>query len=290
MGGQKSYADVAEELAQRAQVLCIVNSRKAAQEIYEQLPEVGSFHLSTLMYPNHRRAVLEEIRNRLANGLPCRVVSTSLIEAGVDVDFPAVYREMAGLDSILQAAGRCNREGKRKPEDSLVTIFEGDGTIPTMLKVNIGATREALSQVEDPGSTEAISAYFKAYRSLAGDALDKAGVIHAFEKGITGCMNPFRTVAERFHLIDSPTKTVYIPVGEGAELCDRLLDGERSRGLYRRAGQYGVTVYDRHYQNLLEAGDITPLDQDSGILSNVQIYDEKKGLSLEADWAKAIMW
>ena len=288
--GRKSYEAIAEEMAELSQVLCIVNSRKSAQEIYEQLPEDGSFHLSTLMYPNHRRDVLEEIRWRLCEGLPCRVVSTSLIEAGVDVDFPAVYREMAGLDSILQAAGRCNREGKRKPEDSVVTIFEGEGSIPPMLKVNIGATREALSQVEDPGSLEAISAYFTAYRSLAGEALDKAGVIDAFEKGISGCMNPFKTVAERFHLIDSPTKTIYIPMGEGGELTEFLLAGERSRALYRKAGQYGVTVYEQHYQTLLEAGDIIPLDQDSGVLSNLQFYDEKKGLSLEADWGKAIMW
>ena len=289
-GGQKSYEEVAEELAERAQVLCIVNSRKAAQEIYERLTEEGSFHLSTLMYPNHRRAVLEEIRWRLTEELPCRVVSTSLIEAGVDVDFPAVYREMAGLDSILQAAGRCNREGKRRVEDSVVTIFEGEGTIPPMLKVNIGAAREALSKGMDPGSLEAVSAYFAAYRSLAGEALDKAGVINSFEHGIAGCMNPFQTVAEQFHLIDSPTKTVYIPAGEGAELADRLLAGERSRALYRKAGQYGVTVYEQHYQSLLEAGDITPLDQDSGALNDLQLYDEKKGLSLEADWGKAIMW
>ena len=94
-------------------MLCIVNSRKAAQRIFERLPQEGSFHLSTLMIPVQRQKILEEIRERLKAGLPCRVVSTSLIEAGVDVDFPAVYREMAGLDSILQAAGRCNREGKR---------------------------------------------------------------------------------------------------------------------------------------------------------------------------------
>ena len=80
------------------------------------------------MYPAHRRAKLEEIRRRLDKGLPCRVVSTSLIEAGVDVDFPAVYREEAGLDSILQAAGRCNREGKRPLERSVVTVFQGEGS------------------------------------------------------------------------------------------------------------------------------------------------------------------
>ncbi len=288
--GEKSWEQIAEELAAHEQVLCVVNSRKAAQEIYRHLPEEGSHHLSTLMYPDHRRRVLEDVRRRLAQGLPCRVVSTSLIEAGVDVDFPAVYREMAGLDSILQAAGRCNREGKRRPEDSVVTIFEGEGPVSPLLKVNIGAAREALSRHEEPDSLEAIAAYFAACRSLAGDALDKAGVIDGFEKGIAGSRNPFRTVAERFHLIDSPTKTVYVPDGDGAELAQRLLDGERSRPLYRQAGRYGVTVYEQHYQALLEAGDVTPLDQESGVLSNGQLYDEKKGLSLEADCGKAILW
>ncbi len=288
-GGKKTREEVAGELAERDQVLCIVNSRLAAQEIYEKLPREGSFHLSTLMYPDHRRAVLEKIRGRLREGLPCRVVSTSLIEAGVDVDFPVVYREMAGLDSILQAAGRCNREGKRKPEDSEVVIFEGDGTIPPMLKVNIGAAQEALSKVVDPGSPEAIAAYFTSYRSWAGEGLDKSGVVKSFEEGIAGSMNPFRTVAEHFHLIDSPTKTVYIPEGEGVDLTERLLAGERSRSLYRKAGQYGVTIYEQHYAALLEAGDILPLDEESAVLRNSSLYQETTGLSLTADWGKAYM-
>lgn len=289
-GGRKTYEEVAQELSNQPQVLCIVNSRKAAQEIYRQLPEEGSYHLSTLMYPNHRREVLSEIRQRLVEGVPCRVVSTSLIEAGVDVDFPAVYRELAGLDSILQAAGRCNREGKRPAQDSVVTIFLGEGTIPPLLKVNIGAAKEAMAGAKDPGELETIAAYFTSYRSLAGDSLDKGGVIRAFQQGIAGCKMPFRTVAEQFHLIDSPTKMVYIPRGDGIEPVERLLAGERSRSLYRQAGQYGVTVYEQHYNTLLEAGDITPLDQESAVLNHTLLYDEKVGLSLEADWGKAMMW
>lgn len=101
---------------------------------------------------------------------------------------------------------------------------------------------------------------------------------------------PFRTVAERFHLIDSPTKTVYIPLGDGEDLAARLLAGEQSQLLYRQIGQYSVTVYEQHYQTLLQTGDVTPLDQGSGVLNTLSLYDEKRGLSLEADWGKAILW
>ena len=289
-GGQKTNEEVAKDLSELLQVLCIVNSRKTAQDIYTKLPEEGSYHLSTLMYPNHRRSVLEEICSRLQSELPCRVVSTTLIEAGVDVDFPAVYREMAGLDSILQAAGRCNREGKRAARDSIVTVFEGEGTIPPLLKVNIGAAREALAGGADPGDLETIKKYFMIYRTLAGDELDKAGVIDGFRKGISGCEMPFRTIAERFHFIDSPTKIIYIPKGEGIELTQRLISGERSRMLLRKAGQYGVTVYERHFQELFEAGYITLLDSESAVLNNLDLYNEKVGLSFEADRGKAIMW
>ena len=271
---------LAQRLSALPQVLCIVNSRKAAQDVFRKLPDGGSYHLSTLMYPAHRRAVLAEIRRRLRDGLPCRVVSTSLIEAGVDVDFPAVYRETAGLDSVLQAAGRCNREGKRKPEDSVVTIFEGVSVTPQMLRVNIGATGEALRDGADPAAPETVERYFRAYRSLAEDRLDKAGVVSAFEKGVSGCPLPFRTVAERFHLMDDSTKTVYIPLGEGEALVRRLRDGERTRELFRKLGQYGVNVYEAHFRTLSESGALEILEDDSAILTDLGRYVLNMGLTL----------
>ena len=277
---------LAQRLSALPQVLCIVNSRKAAQDVFRKLPDGGSYHLSTLMYPAHRRAVLAEIRRRLRDGLPCRVVSTSLIEAGVDVDFPAVYRETAGLDSVLQAAGRCNREGKRKPEDSVVTIFEGVSVTPQMLRVNIGATGEALRDGADPAAPETVERYFRAYRSLAGDRLDKAGVVSAFEKGVSGCLLPFRTVAERFHLMDDSTKTVYIPLGEGEALARRLRDGERTRELFRKLGQYGVNVYEAHFRTFSESGALEILEDDSAILTDLGRYVLNMGLTLCDDMGK----
>lgn len=282
--------ELAEQLNARRQVLCIVNSRKAAQKLFALLPPEGSYHLSTLMIPAQRQALLGEIRERLTQGKLCRVVSTSLIEAGVDVDFPAVYRELAGLDSVMQAAGRCNREGKRSAEDSIVTIFERTELPPLLFRAAIGAAREALGEGRDPTAPETMARYFRSLRSLTGDALDKQGVIKAFTQGIEGCEFPFRTVAEKFRLIDQNTYTIYIPYGEGTALLQRLQDGECSRELYRKLGRYAVSVYDKHFQALYHTGallTVPALDSDSAILTDMGLYNELMGLSLEVDSGKA---
>lgn len=284
---------LAERLSEHRQVLCIVNSRKAAQSIFARLPQEASFHLSTLMVPAQRQTLLDEIRRRLKAGEPCRVVSTSLIEAGVDVDFPAVYRELAGLDSVLQAAGRCNREGKRAPEESIVTVFERAELPPMLFRTAIGATREALMNICDIGARETMQNYFDALRSLSGETLDKSGVIKAFEKGINGCELPFRTVAENFHLIDQNTRTVYAPFGGGAALIERLKAGECSKKLYRKLGRYAVSVYEPHFQKLYAAGalltarEVPVLDEDSAILNDMSLYSEMTGLTLEPETGKA---
>lgn len=220
-------------------------------------------------------------------------MSTSLIEAGVDVDFPAVYRELAGLDSVLQAAGRCNREGKRAPEESIVTVFERAELPPMLFRTAIGATHEALMNSCDIGARETMQNYFDALRSLSGETLDKSGVIKAFEKGINGCELPFRTVAENFHLIDQNTRTVYVPFGGGAALVEQLKEGECSKGLYRKLGRYAVSVYEPHFQKLYAAGalltarEVPALDEDSSILNDMSLYSEMTGLTLEPETGKA---
>lgn len=281
---------LAEQLRRHKQALCIVNSRRAAQRIFALLPEEGCYHLSTLMVPAQRQALLQEIRDRLKSGKACRVVSTSLIEAGVDVDFPAVYREMAGLDSILQAAGRCNREGKRPADASIVTIFERTEPVPPMFRTAVGACKEALMENRDPDAPETMGRYFRSLRSLSGDALDKLGVVKAFEDGIEGCRLPFRTVAERFHLIDQNTRTIYIPYWEeGAALVGLLRAGNCSKDLYRKLGRYAVSVYDAHFQALDRAGalltaeEAPALDRDSAILTDMRLYSEAIGLSLDLE-------
>ena len=131
--------------------------------------------------------------------------------------------------------------------------------------------------------------YFSLFRTLASQStdreksLDKYGVVHAFRHGIQGRALPFRTVAERFHLIDDASKTVYIPLDEGEALSQRLLSGERSRKLFRSLGQYGVSVCETQFQTLLRSGSLTPLDEDSAILADTGRYSAETGLCLQDD-------
>lgn len=288
-GGTLSNAELAEKLTEETQTLCIVNTRNAAHEVFRLLPEEGRFHLSTLMCPKHRAETLDIIRKRLKEGLPCRVVSTSLIEAGVDVDFPSVYRQMTGLDSLIQAAGRCNREGKHPAESSYVTYFEGEQPAPLLQKVNIGAAREVLANAASVDSPETIRSYFAAWRSLVGDNLDESDAVKHLKEGLSGCLLPFRHVSENFHLIDEDTKTVYIPMADGEDVCRRIERGEADRRDYRKAGSYCVNLYEQQFRALVDAGDVRPVDDgNSGILENLGLYDAQTGLSLQVESGKGI--
>ena len=283
--GKLTWDALAGQLQEQDQVLCVVNSRKAAQIVFHGLIGEGNFHLSTLMYPAHRKAVLTEVKQRLLDKKPCRVVSTSLIEAGVDVDFPAVYREEAGLDSILQAAGRCNREGRRSPEESIVTIFQGEDKPHELFAAAIGAGRAVLDRFADIASRDAVHTYFSTLLDLNGPAAqDKQGILSLAEKEFF----PFRTVAKRFHLIDDEsTVTVYIPRGDGAELLSRLRAGECSRNLYRQLGHYGVSIYQNHWRDLNQAGVLEPLGDGAYVLTDLQLYNDSTGLYMKAEGGRA---
>ena len=283
--GRLTWDELAARMNSCRQVLCIVNSRKSAQEVYQRLEGDGTYHLSTLMYPAHRWQQLTEIRERLKQNLPCRVVSTSLIEAGVDVDFRTVFREQAGLDSILQAAGRCNREGKRPAAESFVYIFEGEGKVPLLFSTAIGAGKQVLARYEDISSPEAIHEYFRQLLDLKGKAAqDKERILPLIQSEPF----PFRTIAERFHLIDSPTRTIYIPLEEGAKLIGELQSGTVNRNTFRKLGRYSVSIYEQHFAALEQAGDLQILDSGDAVLRNLDLYSMKTGLSLEADYGKAL--
>lgn len=282
--GVLPWEEVAERMNKKNQILCIVNSRKNAQTVYRALRGEGCFHLSTLMVPAHRKAVLDMIRQRLKEGLCCRVVSTSLIEAGVDVDFPYVLREESGLDSVIQAAGRCNREGRNAAEKSIVTVFRPETKPPVLFSMQISAARAALRRFEDAASSEAVHAYFEELFLLKGqEALDQNGVIRQFKSGTF----PFKTVAEQFHLIDEGTISVFVPIGEGAEYLASLKAGKIGRELMRRISRYSVNLYPEHFRNLQQAGAIEPYNETIWVLQDLTLYSSETGLSIEVDSGNA---
>ncbi len=276
--GRLTDAELAGRLAGQNQALCIVNRRDQAQKLFALLPDEGSFHLSTAMYPAHRREMLDEIRERLRAGLPCRVVSTSLVEAGVDVDFPVAYRSLAGLDSIIQAGGRCNREGIPGIVNGTVYIFESDRPAPKMLAQNISAARAVLDGFDDPASPEAVEAYFNElfYLAKGMDALDAAGILKL-------CANetmPFADVARLFRIIDNSQYTLYIPCRESEPLLAELARSGPSRELMRKLGRFSVGVYPKHYLDLLQCGAAHGIAENAAVLDDVRQYSRDTGLAL----------
>lgn len=284
--GKLTKNELADGLNRQPQVLCIVNSRAAAQELYGMLEEEGRYHLSTLMPPAERQKQLKIIRARLKDGLPCRVVSTSLIEAGVDVDFPTVYREMAGLDSVLQAAGRCNRNGGRLREESHVWVFESEWKTPTMLDTAIGACRSVWDGTLDPSEESVIHSYFEEHLFLKGEeAQDAKSIMNMMKKTTL----PFADISHEFKLIDSGAVTVYIPTEESRSLIEQYRSGLIDRTLMRKLGRYGVTVYPNHLKALLDAGDVEDLGGEVYALLNEEMYREETGLSVTVEQGKAII-
>ncbi len=271
---------LADRLNREQSVLCIVNNRAQAQALFALLQGEGRFHLSTAMIPLHRRMVLDEIRSRLLHGLPCKVVSTSLVEAGVDLDFPIVYRAMAGLDSILQAGGRCNREGKHAIEDSTVYFFDSETKAPRALWQGIAASEYVVRQYPDIAAPNAIEAYFQFlfYRMKSDSDLDAEGILADAASG----KFPFASVAKRFHLIRDDACTIYVPLGEGAALTDLLLQGAPlSRRQMRTLGQYGVSVYPQLYQSMLAQGKAVMVADGVAVLSDLSLYQDALGLPLK---------
>ena len=279
---KKSCADIAEIMSEQKQVLCIVNTRAAAQEVYGLLPVEGRYCLTTLTYPKQRRAMLKQIKEDLAAGKTVRVVATSLIEAGVDVDFSFVMREAAGLDSILQAAGRCNREGRRHPDECIVLVFVRDGYVPSALEQHISAFWTVYGRYSDIASLEAIKAYFDELYRLTGEKnMDRGGIVEMFETGKPYGPYPFRTASEKFRFIESGARTVYILDEENEALIAELRSGKAGMDTYRALGQYGVSVYPRKFDELVRYGHVEAMPDGSGVLADRNLYSDETGLDCE---------
>lgn len=288
--GKINDEDLIGRLSQHAQVLCIVNTRKHAKGLFESLPEEGRFHLSTLMCPAHRRKVIGEIRERLKNGQPCRVISTQIMEAGIDVDFPVGFRATAGMDSIIQAAGRVNREGKRAVGE--LFVFEPDtpfiSKTPKFIQQGADIAQGILRDYEDPVSVQAIQVYFsRLYSYHDPQAFDSSRIVDCFQWAVDG--DPafsFATAAKNFTLIESNTQTVLVRFDPRMEklLRDSSLDPvTRSRKLQA----YSVNIYENEYQALQSRGLLDTVGN-YVVLNDDQYYDPETGLEIPIGTGEAI--
>ncbi len=275
--GVRNKQEIATLLLEQEQVLCIVNTRQQALDIFEAMPDSDSnIHLSALMYPLHRSRKLDEIRSHLDSGLSCRVVSTQLIEAGVDVDFPCVFRAISGIDSIAQAAGRCNRNGlsiiPKKvfvfefPEDSTCTFFRQSAQSAAKLFARFAGNLTA---------PECVKSYFSDYFWKNEQRMDSDGIIEKCLLAQSGNIQ-FKDIAE-FKMIKSATIPIVVALDESAvKLVRDLGYADRKGGILRRLQQYTVQVYSYQFDEIrawLE-------NPESGVfvLRTEELYSDRTGL------------
>lgn len=289
---------LAERLIDASQVLAILNNRSHARALFDRLRgQEGAALLTTFMTPAHRRAVLKEVRTRLQDGAPVRLVATSLIEAGVDVDFPQVWREAAGIDSIAQAAGRCNREG-RLAEGGRLFIFRTAENFrpPADLEQFARIGEEVLSRHDDPLSPQAVRDYFRQiYWDRGQEALDavevgrRRGILKALSESGNQLDFPFADIAAAFRMIPDGGLPLIVRGGHwGIPDMDwqTLLHLPHAGSIARTVQPFAVQVPRRVRAELIRLGAaswVRPADfgEQFAVLENDRLYDNAAGFSAE---------
>lgn len=271
------WCEVAEWMRQRDQCLAVVNTKRHATELLGELEGIeGVLHLSTLLCGRHRRDVLEEIQLRLAEGLPCRVVSTQVIEAGVDLDFPVVFRAVAPLDSVIQTAGRCNREGRLDHGEVHVFRPDDSGMPPGVYRQGAQITTGLAAKGLDLDDPETAIEYFR--RWLSGISPDSRS-IQEHRKAFD-----FPEVARRFRMIGDDTVDVAVAYGLTEPELDRLLEPMKARrpgrrDSYRALQPYLVSLRRWDYEEALRRG--LAKEVVDGLARWEGHYDKLRGLVME---------
>ena len=274
---------IAERISGHRQVLCIVNTRRIALELFEALPkeDCSIYHLSRFMCAAHILDVIARIKEALIKDEPVKVISTQLIEAGVDIDFLVVYRQMAGLDSILQAAGRCNREGRADNGDTIVFRLKtapNKGDLKTPAEV-----MEDMIDIYPDADWFSPSAMRDFYRMLYGRT-------PYFDKNdITGLLsNPtlaqYETASERFNLIDNQGETVYVNYGDAPALIEKIRYTGPTRSMMRKLGRYGVTIHTHYFNELSNGGLVEEVAPGIFYIPLEAQYDRLTGLKLSNEY------
>jgi CRISPR-associated endonuclease/helicase Cas3 len=276
-----AYEQLAAEMAAHERVLAIVHRRQDARELAESLPERGRFHLSALMCAAHRSDVLMAIRKALGDpDEACRVVATQLVEAGVDLDFPVVYRAMAGLDSLAQAAGRCNREGCLTAHDGLPVrgsfrVFRAPTAAPVGTRAGLAKTEEMLLRHADALNFRDARFFDEYFRGVYG-----ARTLDVRELMRERTSLNFATVGEQFRLIDDGfSEAVVVPWGDAGQRVARFVRNP-NREAMRALQPYIVQVRDRDIATMRHMGALSPLGEFAFTLAAPfrRLYDETFGL------------
>ena len=315
------FADIVLEQAQRnGSCLAIVNLKSEAKAVYRRLVQmnvdqhVAIVHLSTSMCGKHRNKRINDVKQLLSSEQPVICVSTQLIEAGVDISFNCVVRALAGLDSILQAAGRCNRNGKSStPRPVYVYPIADEKGLHRLADIQIG--KEITGQMirENPGadllSESAISQYYDhwlkridagggkldyplegertAYDLLSDNHYSRDSYQYTTGRPYTHCFaQSFKTVGDEFRVIPDLTQTVVVPYGQALHLLDQLrtADSPTTKNVLRYLQDYTVSLFSQEYETLMKVGAISTVDETFGIeLLDANHYNNEYGVDLHTE-------
>ena len=280
--GPRSYDEIALELSKYQKVLCIVNTRRDAKELYDRLPQEGiRLHLSRMMCPAHISATLEQVKEALktTSTNPVRVIATQLIEAGIDIDFPVVFRQEAGLDSILQAAGRCNREGKLVLGTTFVFSLSKEHPLPQGFITQTNNARLAMGLEHNWFSPDAMSCYFRLLHSRV-DNFDEKKIEELLYK--PKC--EFEKAAHLFHLIDDQTSPVIINWSKSINLYQQLISQGPSYSLMKKLAKYSVNIRRWDFKKLQNIGAVEEPYENIYAMMNPIFYNDNTGLTLNNQW------
>ena len=287
-----SYPGIAGLMAAHQRVLTIVHLRKDARRLAELLPRDGRYHLSALMCPAHRLEVLDAVKEALKDGEVCRVVSTQLVEAGVDIDFPVVYRCLAGLDSLAQAAGRCNREGRLsdrdgRPSMGQFVVFRAETKPPPgVLRMALEGAEGLLAAHGDRLDLLAPETFTEFFGGLYFRSDVDAAGIQTKRKDFN-----FADVERAFRMIEDYTVPVIVPYGDALRRIGRYR-AEPTRASRRALQPFIVQVTPWHLRTLSDVGAVERVDDAVTALTEpfYSLYDEVFGLNINADVDTSAAW
>lgn len=279
--GQSSLENIAERAAAFDSALIIVNKRKTAQELYGICSEIAQgdvYHLSTYMTPEHRTKVIAKIKASLNSGKKTYVVSTSLVEAGVDFDFETVFRENAGADNIIQSGGRCNREGKRKL--GMVYVFEYS-SVHREIRMKANISRSLFNEFGNIASEDCVKEYYRRIIWENKAEIENNSIARLMGKSLRFESIPFKTYAESFKFIDNLTVGLVIPNDENEKYIDALRNG----GMYakRKLQRYCASIYFYELEDLIKSGLAKELDGGVYVLTNSDYYNQILGLKTDSN-------